>query len=493
MAFVPGCEWDVFVSYCHCNNKANVGVAEGWVTSFIKQFEIKLQEQADIKDPKIFIDYKGLGPGDLLTEALMTAIQKSAVLIVVLSKKYLESGWCASERKEFIHLQNEFSELIKKHSRTDSRQTAAISRVFIVEYQPLPREKWPHEFKEILTTILWDENNNTLGSPQPDPDQPEYYTRIGQLSESVAKRLIDLKNRKEKGEGQVGDTEIEATIRETIKDMTMPSNVNGSTNQNKVEFSVVIDSLSAVEQLQTSICKLAMEYEFGYKVIRTCSSDFSVGAFKLPLTIEMLCKAIVDDNYNVSIHALINTIDWLNELLKVPDFYDILHTKKPNINFSQSINGLVDKTKDNRNKNFSDLKNEEQNTIIRLNRLLLEETYPRKTPKSQGDKRSSKAMRDEFERIIKRTGGLIIIHGYNSVDRISARVKFYTKVLAYREKPISKYGMAFIEAPPLPRPQPDDMMPHMVHIECSEELPTEKIREFFKRLKEDLVGEKNAP
>ena len=112
------------------------------------------------------------------------------------------------------------------------------------------------------------------------------------------------------------------------------------------------------------------------------SSDFSVVEFKLRLTVETLCKAIIDDNCNISIQALTNTTDWLNELLQVPDLHDILHAKKPNSNFSKSANDLVDKTKDYRNKNFSNLNNDEQNTIKRLNRLLLEETYPRKTPKS---------------------------------------------------------------------------------------------------------------
>lgn len=113
------------------------------------------------------------------------------------------------------------------------------------------------------------------------------------------------------------------------------------------------------------------------------TSDFSVNEFKPPLTIDKLCKAIVDDNYNISIQAPINTINWLNELLKVPNFYDILHVKKTNINFPQNITNLADKTKDYRNKNFSDLSKDKRNKIKRLNRFLLEETYPQATSKIQ--------------------------------------------------------------------------------------------------------------
>ena len=92
------------------------------------------------------------------------------------------------------------------------------------------------------------------------------------------------------------------------------------------------------------------------------SSGFSVGEFKPPLTIEKLCKAIVDDNYDISIQAPIKTINWLNELLTVPNFYDILRTKKPDISFSENITDLVDKTNEYRNKSFSTL-NDEQDII----------------------------------------------------------------------------------------------------------------------------------
>lgn len=113
------------------------------------------------------------------------------------------------------------------------------------------------------------------------------------------------------------------------------------------------------------------------------SSHFYAGEFVLPLTIEKLCEVINNDNYNVTLQATINTIDWLNELLMITGFYDILNVKRPNSSFSKNITNLVDKTKDYRNKRFSDLNKDERDNIKRLNRLLLEETYPQETPKSQ--------------------------------------------------------------------------------------------------------------
>ena len=119
----------------------------------------------------------------------------------------------------------------------------------------------------------------------------------------------------------------------------------------------------------------------------TDSSDFYVGEFVLPLTIEKLCEVINNNNYDITLQATINTIDWLNEFLAVPNFYDILVQKKSESRLSEHIKRLVEKTQDYRNKSFSDLNNDEQGNVKRLNRLLLEETYPQETPKCQYEKK----------------------------------------------------------------------------------------------------------
>lgn len=112
------------------------------------------------------------------------------------------------------------------------------------------------------------------------------------------------------------------------------------------------------------------------------SSDFSKDEFKPPLAIEILCKVIVNDNDSINLNSAKGTIDWLNELLMKPDFYDTLRDKKPVKGFSRDIMDLVDITKNYRNVRFSDLKDEMPNYIKRLNRLLLEETYSQEIPKS---------------------------------------------------------------------------------------------------------------
>jgi|SRR5947209_7354892 len=99
MAYVPGCRYDLFISYAVSNNR------DGW----IEQFEKALgEEMADLLgrqfNPKesIFFDKRELEIGQSFPDQLAAAARESAILIPVLSPGYLTSWWCNNERIEFF-------------------------------------------------------------------------------------------------------------------------------------------------------------------------------------------------------------------------------------------------------------------------------------------------------------------------------------------------------------------------------------------------------
>ena len=173
------------------------------------------------------------------------------------------------------------------------------------------------------------------------------------------------------------DIGINGISEETIEN-TLPKKI-----QLLIRYSRILKSLSPSKVFKDDFEIIQLKYVIEkFNIIYGSSYfNFSENEFREPSTINKLCKVINDDNYNNTLNVTICTIDSLNKLLKVPNFYDILHTKKPNISFSKNITALVIKTKDYRNKSFSDLNNDEQNNIKRLNRFILEETYPQETPK----------------------------------------------------------------------------------------------------------------
>lgn len=105
-------------------------------------------------------------------------------------------------------------------------------------------------------------------------------------------------------------------------------------------------------------------------------SDFSQGEFKTSKTVISLCQSLNNDRYGIRLDSPDNTIERLNEVIRTPDFYSKWFRKNKTANLSPEAASLVTETKGYRKKKFSELTEEEQANIKRLNRLLLEHTYP---------------------------------------------------------------------------------------------------------------------
>ncbi len=114
-------------------------------------------------------------------------------------------------------------------------------------------------------------------------------------------------------------------------------------------------------------------------------SEFSKDEFIDAYRINTLCGAIKSDAFGLKFnYSSDNSIGRLNEILESADFYDKLIQNKGDHDWSIDIKDLLNKTSKIRTekKEFSECSNEDQKAIKRLNRLLLEETYPKQTPPS---------------------------------------------------------------------------------------------------------------
>ncbi len=113
------------------------------------------------------------------------------------------------------------------------------------------------------------------------------------------------------------------------------------------------------------------------------SIDFVAQEFKRALNVDKLCKAIKEDGYKLSIKAPENTLAWLNEILKVPDFFDKVLENKEIVMYTPELKRFVHLTNRYRSKGFGNLSEEEQEDIKRLNRLTIESIYAQESPKAQ--------------------------------------------------------------------------------------------------------------
>jgi hypothetical protein len=102
--------------------------------------------------------------------------------------------------------------------------------------------------------------------------------------------------------------------------------------------------------------------------------------------VQKLCEAIKREGYKLGIIATAeNTVDWLNSILQLTHLYEEVTTKKRDIDIGKEkkeMQKLRKQTEKSLKRPFTDLKDYEQETIKRLNRLTIELAYPQEAPKS---------------------------------------------------------------------------------------------------------------
>lgn len=110
---------DVFVSYAHADNGVPVGasVPHGWVTALASN----LNEGPNVFKKHFFIDHQ-LSPGDNFSADLVSKVERSSLLVLLLSQNYIDSEWCGRELEHFV--------------RSHSADAAAPRDVFVVELFP---------------------------------------------------------------------------------------------------------------------------------------------------------------------------------------------------------------------------------------------------------------------------------------------------------------------------------------------------------------------
>ena len=133
----PSFEHDVFVSYSHGVPPERGGDSDLkiWTQALINKLQEHIHYSLKVQDrqPKVWYDAKLPGNVDL-TETLKREIEKSATLLIIMTRDYLLSEWCKKEREWF---ENEIK-----------RRGHGIESVFVVHAMPTESEDWPDFLKD---------------------------------------------------------------------------------------------------------------------------------------------------------------------------------------------------------------------------------------------------------------------------------------------------------------------------------------------------------
>ena len=93
-------ESDLFVSYAHIDDQALVEGQKGWISNLHRALEIRLAQLRG-KQPKIWRDPKLTG-NDVFSDKLVDRVRQVALLVSVLSPRYVNSDWCTRELRLFM-------------------------------------------------------------------------------------------------------------------------------------------------------------------------------------------------------------------------------------------------------------------------------------------------------------------------------------------------------------------------------------------------------
>lgn len=152
-AYVPGFDYDIFISYAHINNESPKTKEKGW--GWVDSFHYNLEYYLALKSGrwgkiKIWYD-KELDGTQLFDDVISQKIRSSALFFALASKPYYKSKYCCSELKEFYNTAGGNPELLKVENRY---------RIVHLLLQNIPESEWLPEFGRTPAFCFHDADRN---------------------------------------------------------------------------------------------------------------------------------------------------------------------------------------------------------------------------------------------------------------------------------------------------------------------------------------------
>lgn len=197
MPFLRSYDHDIFVSYAHGPIPSGSYSGERkdqlsrWTQTLIDDLRARVDSHLATKDSarrvNIWMDPRLEGNLDLTTN-LQRKVERSAVLLVVMSRFYLASKWCMQEAAWF--------------AETATQRVEGSGRIFVVRAYPTDESLWPNSLKGQTGVALPGyflhppaephDLCEPYGYPKPDDADREYNKAVSHLAVQITKQLQDL-------------------------------------------------------------------------------------------------------------------------------------------------------------------------------------------------------------------------------------------------------------------------------------------------------------
>jgi hypothetical protein len=189
MAYIPGFEHDIFISYAHLDDIPLEEEQEGWVTKLqVSLMALIPQKIGRAEGFSIWRDLKLKG-NDEFADTLDSAFRRSALMLTILTPSYLASMWCSKELEGFSSQPHPIF----------GPKIGDKNRVFKVMPSPdVPADEQPTSLKGSLSYQFYKINQIKMSeerfrrTTQQDSDQ-RYWSRLDDLARDIANLLKKMR------------------------------------------------------------------------------------------------------------------------------------------------------------------------------------------------------------------------------------------------------------------------------------------------------------
>jgi hypothetical protein len=177
-------EKDLFISYAHIDNEPLTPEQQGWITRFHASLEALLSMRMG-GNARIWRDNKLQG-NDVFSDEIVDQFSHTAVLVSVLTPRYLKSEWCNKEVAEFC----------KCAEASGGMVVANKARIFKVLKAPVDtQESLPQVVQDVLGYEFFTIEDGApleLDSAYGEKFAQDYNRKVGKLAWDVSQLLKAL-------------------------------------------------------------------------------------------------------------------------------------------------------------------------------------------------------------------------------------------------------------------------------------------------------------
>jgi hypothetical protein len=178
----------LFISYAHLDNEKTADDDQGWVDRFHRSLKAFLTREIG-QEAVIWRDAKLRG-NDVFAEEIVSQFAKTALLVSILSPRYLKSEWCLKEIEEFC-------KVAETHGGLVIDNQMRVQRVMLKPLAAELREKLPGKLKEELGYPFYEEEEGgrflTLDPRFGDKYKAAFNRRLALMANELAETIEKLR------------------------------------------------------------------------------------------------------------------------------------------------------------------------------------------------------------------------------------------------------------------------------------------------------------